>query len=73
MVIGKSPRINGCIKHHWYTHTKYKFYDSSGKGYRDTGKGTFSSSDFHHNGDLDNWNEEVSFKNYLGKIYGLIR
>ena len=58
----------------WDPHGKYTaeylFYARNGTGYEDLGSGSYSHSDFHHNGDLNCY--ENPFCINLGKIYGLL-
>jgi hypothetical protein len=45
-------------------------YKDDGYPMSDTGRGSFSFSDFHHNGDLGNYGD--SWQNHVGKIYGIM-
>ena len=38
----------------------YQYYDAFGNGYYDYGKGTYSNSDFHHNGDLNCYEARIT-------------
>ena len=53
-----------------YTPTSYAYYNKDGVPHMDTGSGTFTTSDFHHNGDLTDYSD--AFNNILGKIYGIM-
>ena len=44
-------------------------YDSDGQKKTDSGSGSFWFSDFHHNGDLQDYGD--AWQNHLGKIYGM--
>ena len=48
----------------------YVYYDKAGGRWEDTGSGTHAASDFHHNGDLENYNDPFCIN--LGKIYGAL-
>ena len=50
--------------------TTHKFYDKYGNGYWYNGTGTYSSSDFHHNGDLSDYEDPFCIN--TGKIYGIM-
>ncbi len=45
-------------------------YGYDGKVYHDPGHGSYWFSDFHHNGDLGNYDDP--WQNHLGKIYGIL-
>ena len=59
---------NSWDPHGTYTPTDYPFYDKYGVPYRDSGSGTYSYSDFHHNGDLTHYDDPFVIN--TGKIYG---
>ena len=49
---------------------EYMMYDKYGNAHEDTGRGSYSASDFHHNGDLVDYNDPFCIN--LGKIYGIM-
>lgn len=59
------------IDNTFYPYGKYcDVYDSKGNRVVDNGSGSFWNSDFHHNGNLYNYDDP--WENALGKIYGLM-
>ncbi len=57
------------VDNRYFSDGKYSdVYGYEGKRYSDPGTGSFWFSDFHHNGDLQNYDDP--WQNHLGKIYG---
>jgi len=70
--VGMQPYRDFWYNNTWDPDASYggPVYGRWGEGARDDGKGTYSNSDFHHNGDLVDYSNPWQIT--LGKIYGMM-
>ncbi|CAE7382371.1 ags1 [Symbiodinium sp. CCMP2456] len=67
---GKQPYMDFYFNNTWVEEAKYAspFYGQYGEAAWDQGQGTYDGSDFHHNGDLQNYADPWEIN--VAKIYG---
>ncbi|CAE7455433.1 ags1, partial [Symbiodinium sp. CCMP2456] len=67
---GRQPYIDFWYNNTWDADASYPgtLYGQHGEPVEDQGQGTYSSSDFHHNGDLQDYYDP--FQIHFGKLYG---
>lgn len=67
---GRQPYMDFWYNNTWDPDAKYPgtVYGQHGEAREDEGRGTYSSSDFHHNGDLQDYYDP--FQIHYGKLYG---
>eukprot|EP00931_Biecheleriopsis_adriatica_P028261 TRINITY_DN1687_c0_g1_i1.p1 TRINITY_DN1687_c0_g1~~TRINITY_DN1687_c0_g1_i1.p1 ORF type:complete len:3142 (-),score=579.43 TRINITY_DN1687_c0_g1_i1:40-9312(-) len=67
---GKQPYLDFWYNNTWDSDAQYPgtVYGQWGEAARDFGRGTYDSSDFHHNGDLKDFYDP--FQIHYGKLYG---
>jgi len=67
---GRQPYIDFWYNNTWDADASYPgtLYGQHGEPVEDQGRGTYSSSDFHHNGDLQDYYDP--FQIHFGKLYG---
>ncbi|CAK9022956.1 unnamed protein product, partial [Durusdinium trenchii] len=68
--VGKQPYMDFWYNNTWVAEAQYAspFYGQYGEAAWDQGRGTYESSDFHHNGDLQNYADPWEIN--VAKIYG---
>ena len=67
---GKQPYMDFWYNNTWISEARYEspFYGQYGEAAWDQGQGTYEGSDFHHNGDLQNYADPWEIN--VAKIYG---